>query len=161
MINRRTLLGLAAAAGFVKAPRARAAAADALKGKVHFRGESRYESFRQAATWNARKPNRFPEAIVLPQDEQDVVAAVRLAKQRGWQVTTRSGGHSWYGSHTCDKSVQINLARMQEIEVDRSAGIVKISPACVCPTAATSTTTHNNATSLMSRIRKKQKRDWK
>ncbi len=128
MINRRTLLGLAAAAGFVRSPRARAAAADLLKGKVHFRGESRYEAFRQAASWNARKPNRFPEAIVLAQNEQDVIAAVQLAKERGWQVTTRSGGHSWYASHTRDKSVQINLARMQEIEVDRASGIVKISP---------------------------------
>ena len=127
MINRRTLLGLAAAAGFVRSPRARAAAADLLKGKVHFRGESRYEAFRQAASWNARKPNRFPEAIVLAQNEQDVIAAVQLAKERGWQVTTRSGGHSWYASHTRDKSVQINLARMQEIEVDRASGIVKIS----------------------------------
>ncbi|WP_309238458.1 FAD-binding protein [Actinoplanes aureus] len=27
--------------------------------------------------------------------EDDVVAGVRLARERGWQVAVRSGGHSW------------------------------------------------------------------
>jgi FAD/FMN-containing dehydrogenase len=84
---------------------------------------------RQAATWNARKPNRFPEAIVLAESERDVVAAVKLAKERGWQVSARSGGHSWSASHTRDHSVQVNLAKMTEIELDQKAQIVKLSPA--------------------------------
>jgi hypothetical protein len=103
--------------------------AGALKGRIYFRGEGRYEAYRQAGVWNARKPNRFPEAIVMAQDEQDVIAAVRLAKQRGWQVGTRSGGHSWVGSHTRDNAILINLARMQQIEVDPATRIAKVSPA--------------------------------
>jgi FAD/FMN-containing dehydrogenase len=57
-----------------------------------------------------------------------VVAAVKLAAERGWQVSARSGGHSWSASHTRDNSVQVNLARMKEIDVDVRAGIVKVSP---------------------------------
>jgi len=41
------------------------------------------------------------------------VAAVKLAKERGWQVSVRSGGHSFSGSHTRDNSVQINLSHMK------------------------------------------------
>jgi hypothetical protein len=40
---------------------------------------------------NARKPNRVPNAIVLAEDVKDVIAAVKPAKARGWQVSTRSG----------------------------------------------------------------------
>src|SRR5262245_2167947 len=76
----------------------------ALAGKIHFKGDAQYEALRQAATWNARKPSRFPNAIVLAEREDDVIAAVKLARERGWQVTTRSGGHSWSGSHTRDNT---------------------------------------------------------
>jgi FAD/FMN-containing dehydrogenase len=105
-----------------------AGTADPLAGKVFFKGDERYEALRQAATWNARKPNRFPNAIVMAQNEADVVAAVKLAKERGWQVSARSGGHSWSAAHTRNNSVQVNLARMLEIDVDPDARIAKISP---------------------------------
>lgn len=132
MINRRRFLGSVVLAGAVAGTRAgvsRAASADALAGRIYFKGEPRYEALREAATFNARKPDRYPNAIVLAQSEADVVAAVQLAGQRGWQVATRSGGHSWTGSHTRDDSIQINLARMQELQVDAGAGIARFSPA--------------------------------
>jgi FAD/FMN-containing dehydrogenase len=132
MIDRRRFLHSIAAAGAATAAlgtrRARASPADALAGKVYFKGDARYEALRQAASFNARKPARFPNAIVLAEQEADVIAAVQLARERGWQVTTRSGGHSWTASHTRDNSVQINLARMQEMEIDPAAGVARISP---------------------------------
>ena len=67
------------------------------KGKIYYKGDSRYEIYRLNATWNARKPNRFPNAIVLAEDVNDVIAAVQLAKQRGWQVSTRSGRPQFHG----------------------------------------------------------------
>ena len=140
MIARRYLLKSAAAIGaaagvgraFAMLPSgpeaARSAAADILAGKIYFKGEGRYEALRHAATWNARKPNRFPNAIVLAASEADVVAAVKLAKERGWQVSARSGGNSFSASHTRDNSVQINLSQMKQIQVDAKAGIAKVSP---------------------------------
>jgi FAD/FMN-containing dehydrogenase len=104
-------------------------ALQSLTGKVYLKGDPQYEALRQAASWNARKPKRFPEAIVLAESEADVVSAVKLAKERSWQVSARSGGHSWSASHTRDHSVQINLAKMTEMELDPKERIVKISPA--------------------------------
>ncbi|MGA3158898.1 MAG: FAD-binding oxidoreductase [Steroidobacteraceae bacterium] len=104
------------------------AATDPLAGRITFRGDAHYEALRQAASWNARKPNRFPNAIVLAESDGDVIAAVKLAAERGWQVSTRSGGHSWSASHTRDNSVQINLARLKQLEVDPDAMIARISP---------------------------------
>jgi FAD/FMN-containing dehydrogenase len=99
-----------------------------LAGKIFLKGDDKYEALRQAATWNARKPNRFPTAIVLPRDETDVVAAVKLAKARGWQVTSRSGGHSFTGSHTRDGALQVNLAQMKELSVDPRRRIATLTP---------------------------------
>src|SRR5580698_6551375 len=86
-------LGVAAAPGHAGAA-PQVTATDPLAGRITFRDDSRYEALRQAASWNARKPNRFPNAIVLAESDGDVIAAVNLATQRGWQVSTRSGGHS-------------------------------------------------------------------
>ena len=62
------------------------------------RGDAGYEEARLDAIWNGRKPDRQPEAIVLAKDVDDVVAAVRLARDRGWLIGVRSGGHSWSGN---------------------------------------------------------------
>ncbi len=139
MVTRRSLLSFA----LVSAAQLRTAAAQSslkssasdsseLTGKIFLRGDTEYEPLRQAATWNARKPNRFPTAIVLPENERDVIAAVKMAKSRGWQVTTRSGGHSFTGSHTRDNAVQINLARMKELSVDAEARVASVSPGWKC-----------------------------
>lgn len=134
MISRRRMLGLAAAftAGMrtVNALEASGVAPTAaLKGRIYFKGEPRYEDFRAACSWNARKADRYPEAVVLAQNEADVVAAVKLARQRGWQVGTRSGGHSWNSTHTRDHALLINLARMKELSVDATARVAVVSPA--------------------------------
>ncbi len=141
MITRRDFIdqlagagALAAAASLGAAPTAASTSlaalpgTDPLAGRVVLRGEPRYELLRQAATWNARKPDRYPNAIVLAESEADVIAGVRLAATRGWQVSARSGGHSWAGSHTRDNSVQINLAHMKQLEIDADAMVARISP---------------------------------
>jgi FAD/FMN-containing dehydrogenase len=140
MVTRRRVLGWTAAftagAGIPKrfarsAPAASAAAAlpaDTLDGKIFYKGDAQYESFRVASIWNARKPDRFPEAIVLPQSDIDVIAAVKLAKERGWRIGTRSGGHSWNAPHTRDGALLINLARMKDLVVDPATRIAVVSP---------------------------------
>jgi len=99
-----------------------------LKGTLYRRGEDGYEDARQAAVWNLRKPERYPEAIVLAADEDDVVEAVRLAQREGLQVKARSGGHSWTGSSVRDGSVLVNLAGLDEISFNPQTGIATVSP---------------------------------
>jgi hypothetical protein len=141
MVTRRRVLGWTAAftagAGMTSRFAGSAAAAPAdgalasrysSRGKIFYKGDAQYEPFRVASTWNARKPDRFPEAIVLPQSDTDVIAAVKLAKERGWQIGTRSGGHSWNAPHTRDGALLINLARMKELTVDPAARVAVVSP---------------------------------
>ena len=61
------------------------------------RGDPAFEDAAYGRIFNARKPLDSPAAVLLAESEADVVAGVRLARERGWGVTVRSGGHSWAG----------------------------------------------------------------
>jgi FAD/FMN-containing dehydrogenase len=94
---------------------------DGFEGEVLLRGDDGYPRAREDSLANRRRPGRHPEAIVRARSAADVVAAVRLARERGWQVDVGSGGHSWSGSHLHDGGLLIDLAAMRGFEVDAGA----------------------------------------
>jgi len=104
-------------------------AAGALTGRIIFRDDPSYDNARGGAIWNARKPQRYPLAIVMAESADDVVAAVRLARANGLQVGVRSTGHSWVSPHTRDNVILINMSRMQDISIDAAAMTAVVSPA--------------------------------
>ncbi len=88
--------------------------------------------FAEAATgriFNARKPEREPAAVLVAETEADVVAGVRLARERGWQVAVRAGGHSWAGWSVRDGALLIDLGRLRELAYDDATGVATASPA--------------------------------
>ena len=101
-----------------------------LQGKLRERGASGYEEMRRAAVWNARTPERFPDAVVLAESEGDVVDAVRLANERGWRIGVRSGGHSWAGNHVRDGGLLLDVSRLTEVTVDAEAMHATAGPGC-------------------------------
>ena len=52
-------------------------------GEIIWRGEPGYEEARVGRVFNARRPDRFPAAVLLAASEDDVVAGVRLAATGG------------------------------------------------------------------------------
>lgn len=98
------------------------------EGAVLWRGDDGYEAARRAAVWNGRKPNRFPEVIVRPRTDDEVIAAVRLARTRGLKIGVRSGGHSWAASFLRDGGMLIDLSRMTAFSVDAAARAAAIQP---------------------------------
>jgi FAD/FMN-containing dehydrogenase len=99
-------------------PRSPAEFRKAFKGEIHWKGEQGYEDARRAAVYRENKPNRFPEVIVLPLSDKDVVTAVRYAKANGMKIGRRSGGHSWTSPHLRNGSMLIDMSQMQEVEID-------------------------------------------
>lgn len=99
-----------------------------LGARMLMRGNPDYEAMRQLAVFNARKPNRFPNAIVMAESVDDVQNAVRYAKARGWKVGIRSGGHGWVGSHMRDGALLISLANLRELRVEPETMTAIISP---------------------------------
>ena len=96
-------------------------------GAVLWRGDASYEEGRQAAAWNARKPERYPDVIVQATTVDDVVRAVRLANERGLRVKARAGGHSWTAS-SIRSGMLIDLSRLSEIGFDAERGVASVQP---------------------------------
>ncbi len=96
-------------------------------GAALWKGESGYEEARQAAVWNVRKPDRFPEVIVQARTEDDVIAAVTLAAGRGLRVKARAGGHAWSGS-SVRSGMLLDLSRLNEARFDPTLGIASVQP---------------------------------
>jgi FAD/FMN-containing dehydrogenase len=62
--------------------------------------------------------DRKPALIVRAHTTQDVVAALAFARDGGFEVSVRGGGHNVAGRAVTDGGVMIDLAEMQSINVD-------------------------------------------
>jgi FAD/FMN-containing dehydrogenase len=100
-----------------------------MKGRLYLRGEAGYEQARVGRVFNARHPDRYPAAVLEVADSQDVVAGVRLAAERGWTVSVRSGGHSWAAWSLHDDALLLELGALNDLEYDAGTGIVSAGPA--------------------------------
>ncbi|HEY7619044.1 MAG TPA: FAD-binding oxidoreductase [Solirubrobacteraceae bacterium] len=80
------------------------------------RGHAGFEEACFGRLFNARTPDeRVPAAVLFAASDDDVVAGVRLARECGWQVSVRSGGHSWAGWSVRDDALLIDLGDMREM----------------------------------------------
>jgi FAD/FMN-containing dehydrogenase len=98
-------------------------------GELIWRGEPGYEEARVGRVFNARRPDRFPAAVLNARCDDDVVAGVRLARERGLKVSVRSGGHSWAAWSIRDEALLIDLGLMREMSYDPDTGIASANPA--------------------------------
>jgi FAD/FMN-containing dehydrogenase len=88
---------------------------DGFAGEIVRPGDPGYDAAR--AVWNSMIDRR-PALIVRPTGSDDVVAALRFAREQGLVVAVRCGGHSIPGFSTCDDGIVIDLSRMRGAEVD-------------------------------------------
>jgi FAD/FMN-containing dehydrogenase len=100
-----------------------------VRDRLFLRGEPGYEQARTARIFNARRPDRFPAAVLLAASDADVVAGVRLAAERGWPVSVRSGGHSWAAWSLRDDALLIDLGGLRDLAYDPATGAVAARPA--------------------------------
>ena len=98
-------------------------------GELHWRGDPGYEAARVGRIFNARRPDRYPAGILLAAGEGDVVAGVRLARERGLSVSVRAGGHSWAAWSLRDDALLIDLGAMRDMSFDPATGIASANPA--------------------------------
>ena len=88
---------------------------DGFVGEVIRPGDAAYDAAR--AVWNGMVDRR-PALIVRPTRPDDVVLALRHARERDLVVAVRCGGHSIPGHSTCDDGIVIDLSRMRGANVD-------------------------------------------
>jgi FAD/FMN-containing dehydrogenase len=68
--------------------------------------------------------------IVRARCDEDLLAAVRTARQRGLRVGVRSGGHSWTGNHLRDGGMLLDVSALDSLEIDAEAGTAIAGPGC-------------------------------
>src|SRR5699024_8649027 len=98
-------------------------------GRLVLPGDGDFEEARVGRVFNARRPDRSPEAVLLAETEADIAAGVRLARDRGVAVAVRSGGHSWAVWSVREGTLLIELGLLRAIDYDERTGIVSASPA--------------------------------
>jgi FAD/FMN-containing dehydrogenase len=92
--------------------------------RTRFRGallrpdEDGYDEARQI--WNGAIDRR-PALIARCAGADDVVLAVRFARERELMLSVRGGGHAVAGHAVCDDGVMIDLSLMKAVRVDPSA----------------------------------------
>lgn len=75
--------------------------------------------------WN-RLYSRYPDSIEFCCDTEDVVNAVKRAREAGLAMRARSGRHNLEGWSSVDGGVIIDVSRMKTVEFDEAARTVKV-----------------------------------
>ncbi len=92
-------------------------------------GDPGFEEARVDRVFNRRLSEQRPAAVVRPTSEAEVVDAVRLARERGWQVAVRSGGHSWAQWSIRDDALVVDLGALRDLSYDEETHVVSAGPA--------------------------------
>jgi FAD/FMN-containing dehydrogenase len=101
--------------------------ASSLNGRLIRRADPRYDEVRRL--YNGMIDKR-PLAIAQCADVADVVAAVDWARQHGLRVAVRGGGHNGPGLGSVDDGLVIDLAGLNQIEVDAAQRTVRVGGGC-------------------------------
>jgi FAD/FMN-containing dehydrogenase len=98
---------------------------DAFAGTLIRPGDRKYESARRV--WNGMIDRR-PALIARCAHREDVVSAVRFAREHGLALAVRGGGHNVAGNAVCDAGVVVDLSAQRAVEVDAVARTAHVSP---------------------------------
>jgi FAD/FMN-containing dehydrogenase len=82
-----------------------------------------YDAARKVVAMTA---NRFPYAIVKVASADDVAATVDFAREIGFPLSVRSGGHSLAHYSVVDDAVVIDFSNFKRVSVDPASGIAKV-----------------------------------
>ena len=85
-------------------------------------GEEGYEEARRV--WNGAIDRR-PALIARCAGADDVLQALRFARERELPIAVRGGGHSVVGHSVCDGGVMIDLSHMKAVSVDPAARVAR------------------------------------
>ena len=96
-----------------------------LHGKLIGARDASYDEARKI--WNGMI-DRKPGLIVRCAGADDVVAAVRFARDHGLLLSVRGGGHSIAGNALCDGGLVIDCSQMKTVRVDQAAQSAQVEP---------------------------------
>jgi len=95
-----------------------------FRGPVCSPGDGAFTKSR--AIYNTRLDEQQPWAIARPLDNDDVVTAVRFAREQGRSVAIRAGGHGVDGSAMADGALVLDLGEFKDIALQGDSTRVRV-----------------------------------
>ncbi len=86
-----------------------------VKGHLVLPSNPNYDEVREI--WNAMI-DRKPAAIVQCTTADDVSHAITFARENGFELSIRGGGHHIAGNSVCDNGFMIDLSTMKQVRID-------------------------------------------
>lgn len=102
----------------------------ANRGVVIDKGAPDFDAALLGTSFNAQDPGRRPDRIVQANDVEEVIAAVKRARDQGHTIGICSGGHSWAQNHIRDGGILLDLSRLNSIVINEADGTAIIGPGC-------------------------------
>ncbi len=90
----------------------------AFRGELVQPGDAGYDEHRKV--WNG-SIDRHPALIARCAGTEDVIGAIRFARQTGLPLAVRGGGHSFPGLSVCDGGVVVDMGALTDVKVDPDA----------------------------------------
>jgi FAD/FMN-containing dehydrogenase len=85
------------------------------KGIVATRDDVNFVELIHGNLWNRLIPDRTPEIVVRVADEQDVIVAIRFARDNKMKVVVRGGGHNWCQPTLRNSGLLIDLSHLNKV----------------------------------------------
>ena len=87
----------------------------ACQGAAVGAGEPGFAERVYGGLWNRLLPDRAPQIIVCVADEQDVISAIRFARENKLKVVVRGGGHNWCQPTLRNGGLLIDLKNLNKV----------------------------------------------
>jgi FAD/FMN-containing dehydrogenase len=99
--------------------------AEKIKGKVIFPGNSDYEEVRKI--WNGMIDKK-PAAFVQVTSNDDVVSAIKIARENNLEISIRGAGHNIGGSSLTNGGIVIDFSQMKKVSIDEGNLLARVEP---------------------------------
>ncbi|NRR03909.1 FAD-binding oxidoreductase [Brevibacillus sp. RS1.1] len=94
-----------------------------LTGRIVLPGDRSYNAARMEFN---RRFSKFPRVIVFCRRTQDVINAVKWARERGVRLRARSGRHSYEAFSAVNGGIIIDVSEMNKVKVDRKKMVAHV-----------------------------------
>lgn len=94
-----------------------------VRGEMVLPGDVTYDATRRV--WNGAI-DRYPSAVVICADAEDVSIVIRIAAQNGLPVSVRGGGHNVAGRSIRDGQLLLDLSKLRHVSVNPDTRIATV-----------------------------------